>query len=101
MGLSERQLLWRVELPMAAPAIMAGIRITTVTIIGLVTITAIVGQGGLGLYLLQGMRRRFTTMILTGAVLSIALAVVADVLLLLAQRAATPWSRARDPSGRA
>jgi osmoprotectant transport system permease protein len=95
MGLSSRQMLWRVELPLAIPAILAGIRITTVTTIGLVTITALVGKGGLGLFIYQGMRRRFPTMIITGAVLSIALAVIAEIVLLLAERGLTPWSRAR------
>jgi osmoprotectant transport system permease protein len=96
MGYTGRQMLWSVELPMAVPAIVAGIRIATVTTIGLVTVTALVGEGGLGALILEGFRRNFfATMILTGAVLSVALALAADAMLLLAQRLLTPWARAR------
>ena len=92
MGYSRRERLLRVELPLALPVIMAGVRIATVTTIGLVTISAFIGQGGLGRLFLDGFRRNFLTPVLVGFVLSVALAVLADVLLLAAQRAATPWS---------
>lgn len=95
MGLSNLQMLLRVELPLAMPAILAGLRIAAVTTIGLVTITAYVGKGGLGLYIYQGLRRRFSTMIITGAVLSVVLAVITEGLLLLVERVVTPWTRAR------
>jgi osmoprotectant transport system permease protein len=88
-----RQLL-RVDLPLALPVIMAGLRIATVTTIGLVTITALLGQGGLGQLMLDGLTRGFHTPVVVGAVLSIALAIVCDVSLATTQRLLTPWSRA-------
>jgi osmoprotectant transport system permease protein len=93
MGYSERQLLWRVELPLALPVIVAGVRIATVTTIGLVTVTALIGFGGLGHFIYLGLQTFFSTPTLLGAVLSVAFAVVADGILLLAQRVLTPWSR--------
>lgn len=95
MGYTGRQLLWRVELPLAFPVILAGVRVATVTIIGLVTVTALIGKGGLGFFILQGMRRFFSTPIVVGAVLSVLLAVIADLALLGLQRVLTPWARAR------
>jgi osmoprotectant transport system permease protein len=98
MGYSERGVLWRVELPLALPVIVAGIRIATVTTIGLVTVTALIGKGGLGALMLGGFRRLYPQIaILVGVALSVALAVAADRLLLRAQRALTPWAR-RTPS---
>ncbi|MGH2730376.1 MAG: ABC transporter permease [Actinomycetota bacterium] len=94
MGYSARQLLWRVELPIAVPVIITGIRIATVTTIGLVTVTALIGQGGMGHFILLGLRTFNNTAALLGATVSIALAVVADVLLLGIQRLLTPWARA-------
>ena len=94
MGYSPWQRLWRVELPLALPVIVAGIRIATVTTIGLVMVTALIGQGGLGQLMLRGFNRGFPTAIYVGDAVSVAFALVADLLLLLAQRAATPWSRA-------
>jgi osmoprotectant transport system permease protein len=94
MGLSRRQLLWRVELPLALPVIAAGLRIATVTTIGLVTVTALIGEGGLGAFILLGIRRFFSTPIVVGSILSILLALVADGLLLGAQKVLTPWTSA-------
>lgn len=91
MGYTRRQLLWRVELPLALPVIVAGVRIATVTIIGLVTVTALIGLGGLGHFILLGLERFFTTAVILGAVLSVVLAVCADRLLALAERLLTPW----------
>lgn len=93
MGYERRHRLLKVELPLALPVIMAGVRIATVTTIGLVTISAFIGQGGLGRLFLDGFRRDFLTPVVVGFVLSVALAVLADLLLLAAQRAATPWAR--------
>jgi osmoprotectant transport system permease protein len=93
MGYSDSQLLWRVELPLALPVIMGGIRLATVTTIGLVTVTAVLGLGGFGFFILDGLRTFFTTETLLGAVLSVLLAVAVDALLLLAQRALAPWNR--------
>jgi osmoprotectant transport system permease protein len=93
MGYSRRQLLWRVELPLALPVIVAGIRIATVTVIGLVTVTALIDQGGLGYFILLGLERFFSTATILGAVLSVLLAVLADRLLALTERLLTPWAR--------
>ncbi|MEA2507536.1 MAG: osmoprotectant transport system permease protein [Actinomycetota bacterium] len=93
MGYSDSQLLWRVELPLALPVIIGGIRLATVTTIGLVTVTAVLGLGGFGFFILDGLRTFFTTETLLGAVLSVLLAVAVDALLLLIQRALTPWNR--------
>ena len=93
MGYSERQLLWKVEVPLALPVIFAGLRIATVTTIGLVTVTALIGQGGFGYFILQGLSRLFTTATILGAALSIALAVLADRTLISLERRLTPWSK--------
>jgi osmoprotectant transport system permease protein len=96
MGYSRREQLLGVELPLALPAIMAGVRIATVTTIGLVTVTALIGEGGLGRLILQGLIDDFRTKLVVGAVLSVALAVVADVALALLQRALAPWAHGRE-----
>lgn len=95
MGYTSRQMLWRVELPLALPAIVAGIRIATVSTIGLVTVAALIGRGGLGQLILEGLNRLYNTEVLLGALLSVTLALVADGALLLGQRALTPWARER------
>ena len=81
MGYTQTRLLLRVELPLAMPAIIAGVRIATVSTVGLVTVTALIGQGGLGALLLDGFERDFQTPLTVGIVLSLSLAVVADLLL--------------------
>jgi osmoprotectant transport system permease protein len=93
MGYTPRQLLWQVELPLAVSVIIAGVRVAAVTTIGLTTVTALIGQGGLGFLILQGIQTFFSTPLLIGAVLSVALAVAVDGLLVLLQRAVTPWER--------
>ena len=93
MGFTARQLLWRVELPLALPVIMGGLRVATITTIGLVTVTALIGQGGVGAFILEGIQRFFATPLLVGAGLSVALAVLADALLVQLQRLVTPWAR--------
>ena len=85
--------LVRVELPLALPAIFAGLRIATVTTIGLVTITAVIGLGGLGQLILQGLVDDFRTPLVVATVLSVVLALVADLTLAGVQRVALPWSR--------
>ena len=89
---------WRrfleVDLRLATPAIVAGLRIASVTTVGLVTITALIGQGGLGYFINDGINRRFSTPIVLGAGLSVAVAVSLDVMFLGLQRVLTPWSRA-------
>jgi osmoprotectant transport system permease protein len=93
MGFGPTRQLLRVELPLAVPAIVAGIRIATVTTIGLVTITALIGQGGLGRLIYDGLQRDFKTPLVVGSVLAVALATSADLALLGVQRIVTPWSR--------
>jgi osmoprotectant transport system permease protein len=95
MGYSPWKLLWRVELPLAMVVIIAGVRVATITIIGLTTVTALIGQGGLGALILEGIQRFFSTPLIVGALLSIALAVLADAGLALLQRWVTPWARVR------
>ena len=95
MGYTPREIFWRIELPLALGVIFAGIRIATITTIGLVTVTALIGEGGLGYFILLGMQQFFTTPLLLGAALSVAFAIVADALLLTLQTALMPWSRAR------
>ena len=91
MGYTKRQMLWRVEVPLATPVILAGLRIATVTTIGLVTVTSLIGYGGLGFFIKLGLDRAFNTATLLGAVLSMALAVIADRSLVWAERRLTPW----------
>ena len=78
----------------AMPTIVAGLRIATVTTIGLVTVTALIGQGGFGYFILLGLSRFFSTATLLGAGLSVILAVTMDRLLIFAERRMTPWARA-------
>lgn len=100
MGYTPRQLLWKVELPLAMPAIIAGLRIATVSTIGLVTVTILIGKGGFGHILFQlGFRRFNNTAMIVGAVLSVGLAVIADALILALQRLVAPWARGRRAIG--
>lgn len=94
MGYTSGELLWRVEIPLALPAIVAGIRIATVTTIGLVTVTALIGLGGLGALMLGGFRNLYPEIvILVAVILSVALAVAADGVILALQRLVSPWAR--------
>lgn len=95
MGYTRAQQLWRVELPLALPVIVAGLRIATVSTIGLITVAALVGQGGLGVFINEGLSGFFATKVYVGATISVALAILADLLFIAIQRAATPWARAR------
>jgi osmoprotectant transport system permease protein len=95
MGLTDRQILLRVELPLALPIIVAGVRIATVTIIGIATIGAYINGGGLGALIFDGIDRQFPTEIIAGAVLATALAIIADLLLLGLERYLRPWARVR------
>jgi osmoprotectant transport system permease protein len=96
MGYGPWQLLWRVQLPLALPTIVAGLRIATVTTIGLVTVTALIGQSNLGSLIVQrGIRASFPTAILVGAIGSALLALLADLAFVGLQRLLTPWARTR------
>ncbi|NGO77477.1 ABC transporter permease [Streptomyces sp. YC504] len=102
LGYGPGRLLWEVELPLALPAILAGVRIATVSTVALTTVGAIVDYGGLGGLIMDGLDSDFKAQVLTASVLCVVLAIVADLLLLLLQRLLTPWTRVRDaaPGGR-
>lgn len=97
MGYRSSQRLRRVELPLSVPLMVAGLRVASVSTIGLVTITATIGDrfGGLGFFILEGWRHYFPTEMLFGAVPSMLLAVAVDLALVAVQRRATPWAQAR------
>ena len=95
LGFSRRHMLVRVEMPLALPALFAGIRVATVTTIGLVTVTALIGQGGLGSLLYDGFQRDFRTEEVIGALGAIALALTADLVLVGAEKLLTPWTSRR------
>ena len=95
MGYTRRQTLWRVELPLALPAIVAGLRVATVSTIAIATIAAFVIPEGLGRPIFIALRDYFKTEIVAAGLLAILLALVADVLLVLVQRVLTPWTYAR------
>ncbi|MFJ8232936.1 ABC transporter permease [Streptomyces sp. NPDC094448] len=99
LGYGPLRLLITVELPLALPAAMAGLRIATVSAVSLVTIGAIVGYGGLGNLIYAGMNTYFKAQVLTASVLCVVIAVAADLLLLLVQRLATPWARHQGGAG--
>lgn len=93
MGYSQRQLLWKVEMPLALPVIMAGVRLATVTTIGLVTVASLIGEGGLGYFILKGFRTFDSTLSFIGGALSLILAVTVDFVLVRIERRTTPWAR--------
>ncbi len=93
MGLSPARRILTVELPLALPYIITGIRIATVSTVGLVTVAAIVGQGGLGGLIFSGLRRTFWTPMTVGATLSIVVALSLDALIYLIGVLLTPWTR--------
>mgnify|MGYP000896192095 CR=1 FL=1 len=93
VGYSRTRLLLRVELPLALPVIMAGLRVATVSTVALVTIGSIVSYGGLGNLLLLAVGNQFKAQIFAASVLCVALAVVLDLLLVGVQRLLTPWTR--------
>ncbi|HEY2435601.1 MAG TPA: ABC transporter permease [Solirubrobacteraceae bacterium] len=94
MGMGPTQSLLRVELPLAAPAIIAGLRIATVTVISLATVAALVDNEGLGVPILTAISNEvFKTELIAAGAMAVALAIGADALLVLAQRVVTPWVR--------
>ena len=95
MGYGRGRMLWKVELPVALPTIMAGVRVATVSTVALVTVGVIVGNGGLGQLIFRGFNSDYHAEILTASLLTIALGLTLDVLLALATRALMPWSRSR------
>lgn len=96
MGYARSALLWRVELPLAAPVVFAGLRVATVSTVALTTVGTIVGNGGLGDLIYGGLQSNFRAQVLTASVLCVVLALALDAVLLSAERLATPWrARAR------
>lgn len=93
MGYAAPLMLWRVEVPLALPAIMAGLRVATVSAVALTTVGAILDYGGLGDLLVDGTRTDFKAQVLATSVLCVLLAVVLDLLLVGIQRVLTPWTR--------
>ncbi|HEX2403864.1 MAG TPA: ABC transporter permease, partial [Acidimicrobiia bacterium] len=93
MGYTRRARFWKMEVPLALPVIIAGLRIATVTTVGLVTVTAVLGLGGYGYFILRGLNTFFWTQILVGVVLSVVLATVLDIAFLFVQRLLSPWAR--------
>jgi osmoprotectant transport system permease protein len=94
LGYTARQRLWRVEVPLAVPLIVAGLRLAAVSTIALVTVTSVLGDsfGGLGFFILEGYRRSFPFELYVGAFASIILAFVVDWLLTRLERRITPWA---------
>lgn len=96
VGMSNRQLLWKVELPLALPAIIAGLRIATVSTVALGTLAALIDNSGLGVPILSAISdSNFKTELIAAGGLAVLLAITADALLVLVQRLLTPWSRMR------
>jgi osmoprotectant transport system permease protein len=96
MGMSPTQSLLRVELPLALPAIIAGVRIATVTVISLATVASLIDNEGLGAPILTAISNEvFKTELIAAGAMAVALALAADGLLVIAQRLLTPWARAR------
>jgi osmoprotectant transport system permease protein len=97
MGFRPDRRLWGIEVPLSVPLIISGVRIASVSTIGLVMIVALIGNnfGGLGLFIREGIQTFFPTKIYVGALLSLGLAFGADALFVALERAITPWARAR------
>lgn len=93
MGYTWWRRLLTVEFPLALPTVIAGLRIASVTVIGLVTVAALIGNGGYGALINDGLQRSFPTPIVIGSVLSVAFALLVDGLLAFALWALTPWRR--------
>jgi osmoprotectant transport system permease protein len=98
MGYTSRRRFWEIELPLALPVIVSGLRIATVTTVGLVPIAGILGadEGGLGTFIFDGLNRFFNTPLLVGAITTVLLAVVLDLALVQVERWLTPWNRRRE-----
>ena len=91
MGMTDRQLLWQVEMPLAVPSILAGVRIATVTTIGTATIAAAIGGGGLGTFIFRGIAMVDSVTILAGAIPAALIAILADEVLGWLERRLSLW----------
>ncbi len=94
MGLTDRQILWRVELPLATPEIIAGLRVATVSTIAIATLAVFISAGGLGSQILGSANLTFPTTIIIAGTIVVLMALAFDVVLLTIQRLITPWRRA-------
>jgi osmoprotectant transport system permease protein len=94
MGYTARARFWKMEVPLALPVIMAGVRIATVTTVGLVTVTAVIGLGGYGFFILRGINTFFWTQLIVGVTLSVVLATILDIAFIALQRLLSPWAKA-------
>ena len=94
MGYTARARFWKMEVPLALPVIMAGMRIATVTTVGLVTVTAVIGLGGYGFFILRGLNTFFWTQLIVGVALSVVLATILDLAFIALQRVLSPWAKA-------
>ena len=100
MGMTGRQLLWKVEFPLAVPEIVAGLRIATVSTVAIATLADFAGGGGLGSQIITGSNITFKTNVVVVAVLAVGMAVIFDILFLLAQRRLTRWQSAGEATQR-
>jgi len=100
MGFRPTRRFVSVEFPLSVPVLIAGLRVATVSNISLVSIGAVIGLGGLGSLFTDGYQRNFLTEVITGIVLSVLLALLADAVLLTLGRLVTPWSRADASAGK-
>jgi osmoprotectant transport system permease protein len=94
MGLTDRQVLWKVEIPLAVPEIIGGLRIATVSTVALATLAVFAGGGGLGNNVLNEANLKFPTALVIALVIVVLMAFACDLVLLTVQRFATPWRRA-------
>lgn len=99
IGYSKRQMLWKVDLPLATPVIISGIRVATVSTVGLTTIGALVGISNLGSLFTDGFQRGIPAEVITGIVLTVAVALLLDGIVQLIGRLLTPWIHAAAPKG--
>ena len=95
LGLNPQQRFWRVELPLAVPVLIAGLRVVTASTVSLVTVGAIVGVQSLGILFTDGFQRQLPESLLTGLGATLLLALVLDLLIVLLGRLLTPWQRKR------
>lgn len=93
IGHSPRSVLWRIDLPLAVPTLVAGLRVVTVSTIGLVTIGALIGVPSLGTLLTDGFQRGIASEVATGVIGTVVLALLLDALVLAGGRVLTPWTR--------
>jgi osmoprotectant transport system permease protein len=94
VGLTPKQMLWRVEIPLAMPEIIAGLRIATVSTVALATLAVFANGGGLGGEIIVGSNLTFKTGIIVAGSIAVIMAILFDALILLAGRLLTPWTRA-------